>query len=391
MIINDKRALAYTTTINDISPIDGYDRVEYARVQGWGVIISKNDNFKVGDKCVYFEVDSLCPSNDKRFEFLEKRNYRIKTIKMCGVYSQGLIMPLSAFPEISSDVEDFVDVTDLLNVKYYVPEDNERKADISNSKPTINSRYQYLYKKPFIKKLLKYKWFRSLFYMLFGTRKKKKNAKAFPTNFPYVHKTDEERIENLPHLLGYENPLIVTEKLDGTSCTYILERKKHGKFEFYVTSRNVRQLTPDQDCYHESNIYWELANKYKIEDKLKKYLEDNPTLDYVCIQGEGVGNVQGNPLKLKENDLYVFNFIRSDVGRLSSINGKNIISAWNMKWVPILDSSFKLPATMEEVKIISDGKSVVNPDVMREGLVFRDPATDLSFKSVSRQYMLKHS
>lgn len=390
MIINNKRALAYTTTINDISPIEGYDRVEYARVQGWGVIISKSDNFKVGDKCVYFEVDSLCPSSDKRFEFLEKRNYRIKTIKMCGVYSQGLIMPLSAFPEISSDVGDFVDVTDLLNIKYYVPEDNERKADIPNSKPTINRRYQYLYKKPLIKKLLKYKWFRSLFYALFGTRKKT-NAKAFPTNFPYVHKTDEERIENLPHLLGYENPLIVTEKLDGTSCTYILERKKHGKFEFYVTSRNVRQLTPDQDCYHESNIYWELANKYKIEDKLKKYLEDNPTLDYVCIQGEGVGNVQGNPLKLKENDLYVFNFIRSDVGRLSSINGKNIISAWNMKWVPILDSSFKLPATMEEVKVISDGKSVVNPNVMREGLVFRDPANDLSFKSVSRQYMLKHS
>ena len=317
MIINNKRALAYITTIRGIYPIEGYDRVEHAEVLGWRVIVSKNDNFKVGDKCVYFEVDSLCPASDERFAFLEKRHYKIKTIKMCGVYSQGLVMPVSAFKEFSEDIEENTDVTDILGIKYYVEEDNARKADIPTT-PTLNAKYKKLAKKPIIKKLMKYSWFRKVFYALFG-QKKQKNAKAFPTNFPYVHKTDEERIENLPHLVGYENPLIATEKLDGTSCTYILERKKHGKFEFYVTSRNVRQLTPDQDCYHESNIYWELANKYKIEDKLKKYLEDNPDLDYVCIQGEGVGNVQGNPLKLKENDLYVFNFIRSDIGRLDSI------------------------------------------------------------------------
>ena len=62
-----------------------------------------------------------------------------------------------------------------------------------------------------------------------------------------------------------------------------------------------------------------------------------------------------------------------------------------MKWVPILDTKYMLPKTMEEIKVVSDGKSVVNPNVMREGIVFRDPTTDLSFKSVSRDYMLKHS
>lgn len=389
MIINDKRALAYITTIKGIYPIEGYDRVEHAEVLGWRVIVSKSDNFKVGDKCVYFEVDSLCPKDDVRFSFLEKRHYKIKTIKMCGVYSQGLIMPVSVFNEIDPNIAENTDVTDLLKIKYYVEEDNQRKAN-PNSKPTLNSKYNFLYKKKFIKKMLKYSWFRVLFYKLFGT-KKKKNEKAFPTNFPYIHKTDEERIENLPHLVGYANPLIATEKLDGTSCTYILEKKKFDKYEFYVTSRNVRQITPDQSCYHESNIYWELAFKYHIEDRLKEYLNQNPELNYVCIQGEGVGNVQGNPLKLKENDLYVFNFIRSDIGRLSSIVGKNIIENMGMKWVPILDAQFKLPDTMEEIKLISDGTSVVNPNVKREGIVFRDPSNDLSFKSISREYLLKHS
>lgn len=389
MIINDKRALAYITTIKGIYPIEGYDRVEHAEVLGWRVIVSKSDNFKVGDKCVYFEVDSLCPEDDARFSFLEKRHYKIKTIKMCGVYSQGLIMPISVFNEIDPNIAENTDVTDLLKIKYYVEEDNQRKAN-PNSKPTLNSKYNFLYKKKFIKKMLKYSWFRVLFYKLFGT-KKKKNEKAFPTNFPYIHKTDEERIENLPHLVGYTNPLIATEKLDGTSCTYILEKKKFDEYEFYVTSRNVRQITPDQSCYHESNIYWELAFKYHIEDRLKEYLNQNPELNYVCIQGEGVGNVQGNPLKLKENDLYVFNFIRSDIGRLNSIVGKNIIENMGMKWVPILDTQFKLPDTMEEIKLISDGNSVVNPNVKREGIVFRDPSNDLSFKSVSREYLLKHS
>lgn len=389
MIINDKRALAYITTIKGIYSIEGYDRVEHAEVLGWRVIVSKSDNFKVGDKCVYFEVDSLCPKDDVRFSFLEKRHYKIKTIKMCGVYSQGLIMPVSVFNEIDPNIAENTDVTDLLKIKYYVEEDNQRKAN-PNSKPTLNSKYNFLYKKKFIKKMLKYSWFRVLFYKLFGT-KKKKNEKAFPTNFPYIHKTDEERIENLPHLVGYANPLIATEKLDGTSCTYILEKKKFDKYEFYVTSRNVRQITPDQSCYHESNIYWELAFKYHIEDRLKEYLNQNPELNYVCIQGEGVGNVQGNPLKLKENDLYVFNFIRSDIGRLSSIVGKNIIENMGMKWVPILDAQFKLPDTMEEIKLISDGNSVVNPNVKREGIVFRDPSNDLSFKSISREYLLKHS
>ena len=79
MIINDKRALAYVVTVDEIKPIEGYDRVEYARTNGWWVIISKNDNINVGDKCVYFEVDSKVNEKDERFAFLEKRNYKIKT------------------------------------------------------------------------------------------------------------------------------------------------------------------------------------------------------------------------------------------------------------------------------------------------------------------------
>lgn len=388
MIINDKRALAYTARVEEVKEIPGYDRVEHARVgAGWWCIVSKSDNFKPGDLCVYFEVDSKVPANDERFAFMEKRNYKVKTLRMCKVYSQGLIMPITAFPEVTT-TEEHVDVTDVLHITYAVEEDNARKNGDPNAKYTsMKARHKKLFKHPIVKKIMRYEWGRKLMFFFFG--KKKDNPRTFPTHFQFIHKTDEERCENLPWVLGYKDPLIVTEKLDGTSSTYILEKKGRNKYEFYVLSRNVRQQDENQKTYHDHNIYWDMAFKYDIENKLKQYLEEND-LDYVCIQGESVGSVQGNPLQLSEDDLYVFNFIRSDKGRIPSNEGKLIVEEMGMKWVPILDLAFYMPNDMEEFKVMADGKSVVNPKVDREGIVLRDPKTDFSFKNVSRKYLLKH-
>lgn len=400
MIINEKRALAYTAKIAWVKPIEGADNIELVGVLGW-TCIAKKGEFHEGDQCVYFEIDSKVPAADWS-AFLESKHYKIKTMKLgkFGVISQGLALPFDAFDaellqkitEATTGGEEHVDLTDIIGVTYSVEEDNKRKADVDpNAKyMSMKARHKKFFSKKWVKKLMKHEWFRKFIFIFLG--KKKDNPKSFPANFPYVHKTDEERVENMPWVLGYENPLIVTEKLDGTSCTYILERKKHGKFEFYVSSRNVRQLSPDQDCYHDSNIYWELAKKYNIEENLTHYLMTHPELDYVCIQGEGVGNVQGNPLKLKENKLYVFNFITSDRGRWPSNEGREVITnEFVMNWVPILDEHFYMPNDMEEFKQMATAKSVVNPDVMREGIVLRDPSNDLSFKNVSREYLLGHN
>ena len=390
MIINGRRALAYVVTIDEIKPIEGYDRVEYARTNGWWVIIGKNDNLQVGDKCVYFEVDSKVNAEDERFAFLEKRNYKIKTQKMCKVISQGLLMPLSVFPEIS-DADVNTDVTETLKVTYAVEEDNARKGKVDPDAKykSMAARHQKIFKQKWARWLMRRSWGKKLMFMFFG--KKKDRPRTFPTHFPFVHKTDEERCENIPWVLGYERPLIVTEKLDGTSSTYIMERKKQHKYEFYVLSRNVRQADEKQECYHDHNIYWDMAFKYDIERHLKEYLENNPDCPYVCIQGESVGSVQGNPLKLPEDDLYCFNFIDGRTGRTDSLTGKNIVEQWGMKWVPILDEHYMVPNDMEEFKQFATAKSVVNPNVLREGIVLRDPTNDFSFKNVSREYLLKHN
>lgn len=392
MIINDKRALAYTVTVDEIREIPGYDRVEHARVGGWWIIVAKADNIKPGDMCVYFEVDSKVPATDERFAFLEKRNYKVKTLKMCKVFSQGLLMPIALFPELSANPEIHTDVTDILGIKYAVDEDNERKAAKVNKDKKYQSmaaRHAKLFKKPFFRWLMRREWGRKLLFTFFG--KKKDNSRGWPTHFEFIHKTDEERCENLPWVLSYERPLIVTEKLDGTSTTFILERKGNNKYEFYVLSRNVRQADEKQECYHDHNIYWDMAFKYDVENKLRKFLNIFPACNYVCIQGESVGSVQGNPLKLTEDDFYVFNFIDSVNGRWASTDGKKMAESLGMKWVPILDTDFHMPTDMEEFKQMATAPSAVNPNVMREGIVLRDPTNDFSFKNVSREYLMKHN
>lgn len=390
MIINDKRALAYTARCGKIEKIEGADNIELMSVLGWKVI-TKIGEFHEGDLCVYFEIDSKLPEKEWS-EFMASKKYKVKTMKLgkFKVISQGLALPLSVF-DVEIPNEEGVDVTELLGVTYSVDEDNERKSNKVNKDKKYQSmaaRNAKLFKKKPFRWLMRREWGRKLLFAIFG--KKRDNPRGWPTHFPFIHKTDEERCENLPWVLGYERPLIVTEKLDGTSCTYILEKKKKG-YEFYVLSRNVRQADENQECYHDHNIYWDLAFKYDIENKLRKYLNENPWLTYVCIQGEGVGSVQGNPLKLKEDDLYVFNFIDSENGRYCSTTGKVIIESMGMKWVPILETDYMMPTDMEEFKQFATAKSVVNPNVMREGIVLRDPTNDFSFKNVSREYLLKHN
>ena len=386
MIINDRRALAYIQHVTNIRPIEGADNIEQCNVLGWNLICKKGE-FHEGDPCVYIEIDSKVPEREE-FEFLRAKDFKVKTMKLgkFNCISQGLAMPQSAFKELTG-LSEGTDVTDILGIKYSVQEDNTRKSngDPNAKYKSMAARHQKIFKKKWARWMMRRSWGRKIMFFFFG--KKKDNPRGFPT---FVSKTDEERVENQPWRIGDGKTYLATEKLDGTSCTYALERKGRNKFEFYVCSRNVRQQDEKQECYHDHNIYWDLAFKYNIEQHLKDFLNQFPQLKWVCIQGEGVGSVQGNPLKLTEDDLYVFNFKESQTGRWSSMAGAGQVREWGMKWVPIL-GEVQMPDTMEELKVLATGKSKVNPNVMREGIVYRSLDGSDSFKNVSREYLLKHN
>src|SRR5574344_342492 len=140
------RQLASIKEVKDIIPIEGKDRIELAIIDGWSVIVKK-DEFKIGDKCIYVEIDSVMPDRPE-FDFLRGKNFRIKTMKMAGVVSQGICFPTTLLKE---DYPIGTDVTEELGiVQYEATRDIERPSN-GGKRPPI---------KHYPKWLMRYEWFR---------------------------------------------------------------------------------------------------------------------------------------------------------------------------------------------------------------------------------------
>lgn len=388
-----QRALAHVEKIAWVRPIEGADNIELVGVLGW-VCVAKIGEFKQGDWCVYIEIDSRVPEKEWS-EFLRPKHFKIKTMKLgkFNVISQGIALPLDMF-DVEIPQEEGADVTQLLGVTYSVQEDNVRKANLDKYKVMV-ARRPDIFKQNWARWMMKRGWGRVVMFVLFG--KKRDKQTAFPSKFPFVHKTDQERCENMPWVLNCKTPFIRTQKCDGSSGTYILERKPFGRYEFYVCSRNVRMLRPDQECFFgKDNPYWEMALKYDIESKLKQFLKMVPNIKYVCWQGEICGpSIQGNPHHLKENHLFLFHMIDSKLGFYDIRKAKQWWNYFNMESVPIDNKTCVLPDTMEELKVTADGyydSSVCEgyTTARREGYVYyKEDDPNYSFKNVSREYLLK--
>ena len=378
------RKLASIQEIKAIEPIPGKDRIELAHVQGWTVVVQKGE-YKPGDLTVYVEIDSVLPERPE-FEFLRSKNFRIKTMKLNSVsedgvkipvFSQGICFPVSILPGnvidpcLSKDLLIDTDVTEFLGIKKY-DEYGDAALDEVSEDDAAKSLKRFMFK---------HKITRPLAVALF---QKKKNSTEFPS---LVSKTDETRIQSMPHLLERKDiTFIGREKIDGQSGTFILKKIPRAisfmkpKYEFIVCSRNRRLPTPDRSSF------WTVAEKYKIEDALKHMIGDH---DWVCIQGEVVGpKIQGNKYRLSEVDLYCFNYITSD-GIVPCKYAEDEVGNYGLKWVPLVTASFKMPDDVESVLKYATGKSALC-DTLREGIVFRNYEERISFKAVSPEFLIKN-
>lgn len=398
---NNERELCYVVTVDDIRPIPERDRVECAVVGGWTIMVRK-DQFKPGDLGIYFEIDSQVPAT-KPFMFLESKHFKIKTQKYKipegQFWSQGLLMHAEDFGWrmldhsiidssgiMHSPEGDSRFLTRQLGVIYSVAEDNSRKANSTDKYKKMVQRHQKLFKKWPFKQLMKYKYGRKVLFALFGKKKDKKTA--WPV---WVAKTDEERVQNMPWILNDKSPWVATEKIDGTSTTFTMHRtKRKNKYDFYVCSRNVVFDKPDKSCFYETNVYTEMAEKYHIEDFLKKVLDNWPSIDWVTLQGETYGaNIQKRDYSLKDHDFAGFNFITSTEGRWNSKEAAEFVCQFGIPWVPIIDNNFILPDTVDELLDIATGTSEIDGKE-REGLVFRSQDGSKSFKVVDNCFLMKY-
>ena len=397
-----ERELAYVVLIDGIEPIPGYDRVEHAIVGGWRVIVQK-DQFKPGDPAIYFEIDSRVPADKECFAFLEKRHYKIKTLKMCKTLSQGLLMHAEDFSWHIARTFDTVCIVDdeqishfandesrfltkKLGVTYADDEDNSRKAPSTDKYKKMASRHQKLFKKPFIRWMMRHGWGRKILFLFFGKKKDKKNG--WPSHI--AQKTDVERINNCIWLLNDKQPYVASEKVDGSSFSAMAERSRFGKIKYYVCSRNVVFDNPNAECFYNTNIYFEAWDKYNLKEIITKILNDY-NLPNVAIQAEVYGNdIQKRDYSTKEHKMAVFHIVSNCV-KFPMNKVVEICEKYGLPHVPIVDDNYIFPDTIEELQEYVEGEPSKIDGLAREGIVFYDKATGAQYvKFVSPNFLMKY-
>lgn len=356
--------LASIQKIIKIEPIEGADAIELAFVLGWQVVVKKGE-FKEGDLCVYIQIDTVAPETEQ-FEFLRERNFRVRTIKLRKQLSQGLIVPLPINPS-SVKWKEGEDVTDLIGVKKYEKPDNN---------PT-------LYEKPRVPKIWYKKWIYlfkyNILYKVFPKLKPKQRS-SFPTNLVSI--TDEERIQNIPSTLEkYKDRVFqIREKLDGSSIT-IIHEKVLGKSKYRICSRRFELHDTKNDWY---KTFVSTDFKRHI-DNLVTYFKTND----IIVQGECIGNFNGNHHDLKENEIRIFN-IYVDGKRVLPFIFTEAVVALNIPHCP-LHSNLVLTFDMEQILKFSIGPDSINKKKPREGLVWKCVDDGFSFKVINNEYLLKES
>lgn len=343
-----ERIMAKVVRIDAIHPIEGADKIEVAQVGGWKVVVKKGE-FEAGSLSCYLEIDSWVPHSIAPFltkpgqfpkVYNEVEGQRLRTIKLRGQISQGLLLPFTVlFPFMSAvealQINEGLDVTEVLGVQKWEPPAEFRAA----------------------------------------------NAKG---SFPYfIPKTDQERIQNLSKELAEwkaeGHAWQVTEKVDGSSMTVFYKDGEVG-----VCSRNL-ELKDDG-----TSTFWETAKAEGLTEKLLAIGKN------IALQGELIGgNIQGNAYKVDNFQFNLYDIFDIDSQKyLKPQDVEHLASTMSIRHVPVVHSAFSMSeneSSMESLLSFAEGKSLIGVKLEREGLVFKsltEPGT--SFKIVSNKWLLKN-
>lgn len=340
------RKLARIVKIDAIQPIPNADAIEIAKVGGWNVVVKKAE-FSVGDVAVYFEIDTFLPEGNPAWQFLVDKSSRIyngvnghvlKSIRLRKQISQGLLLGFETFDDYTIATLAYLgvgaDVTGVLGVSKYEPPIPANLAGVQRG------------------------------------------------NFPsIIPKTDQERIQNLTEefnnwsgcgeLLTWE----VTEKLEGSSCTFAWIND-----DLHVCSRNIDLVDTV------GNSFWGTAHALSLPARMHAHFKGRN----IALQGELIGfGIQGNIYKLNKQEFYLFDVYDADLGRYLNPTERNeIANSLSLTSVPVVETHFVLPNSMEAILSMADGPSKLLSAQKREGLVFKCNDDSDSFKAISNAYLL---
>lgn len=355
------RKLASARRVGKIEPINGADKIVLAHVDGWRLVTAIDNNIMTGDLVCYFEIDSFLPV-EERYEFLRKSSFkstshlgdgfRIKTIKLKGQISQGLIMPLERKTN-----EQGVPA-------YFVKDKDGNDLEVSEGDDLTEALGVQLWEQPIPTHL----------------------SGMIKGGFPMlIRKTDSERAQNIIRELTYDldSNWEISLKLDGSSMTVY-----HKAGNIGVCSRNV-ELHETED-----NVFWQVARKLRLPEMIK-WIGKN-----VAFQGELMGpGVQGNREWLKQHTFFLFDIWNIDAQRyfthkerMEVVQGVND-SGFELPHVPILEQRTLRSFGTSEDEILAnlldyaDGPSIYNS--VREGVVFKKLDGSNNMKVINNKYLLE--
>jgi RNA ligase (TIGR02306 family) len=345
-----ERKLASIQEIFNISSIPGADRICKAQVMGWNVVIpimydyvprtgkeKRQGLYREGHRVIFCEVDSVLPEGPYWSEFLRPHKFRVKTARLRGVLSQGLVLPAEILPRPgigSPGMRQGDDVSKLLGITKHEP-------------PVPKSQF------------------------IAGT---------FPGVIP---KTNEIRLQSAPELLEELRgvPFYTTVKLDGTSMTAVKQN-----YQLQVAGRNW-------SIQDGNNPYWDMIRKYDLATRLP---EGMAVQGEICGPG-----IQKNRLGLKDLDFFVFNVFDVRKGRYLDMEEMfKFCTDLQLEIVPVeafFDSFDSSISDLESFLFLAQG-TYEGTKNRREGIVVRPKherrsetlgGSRLSFKVLNNEFLEK--
>lgn len=425
----NKRKLVSVRTINAIDPIEGADAIEVATIDGWKVVVKKGD-FKEGDPCVYFEIDSFLPDGNPAWQFLVDKSpkmfegakgHKLRTIKLRGQVSQGFVMPLSAFPEIqgvSSSLPDeypasaifthltTLDFSELLGIKKWeatLPACLQGQAEglfPSFIQKTDQERCQNLGGVIFNYEGVQYalgEWLNiSDSQPSAGQFIRGQNAdgaewdERWDPAEPIGQLERWKPIIERPAKASPEDQYEISMKLDGSSGTFFVRETPCAKIEVGVCSRNLQLKISDAN---KDNTFVRILFDTGLNIALEQFY--NETGQSIAVQGEIMGpGIQGNREGLLKPELFVFDIYDIDTGKyLAPVERMKVYERLKLlatiNHVPILHAAVRLKdigvTSVPDLLAHAEGPSINHK--VREGEVYKRLDGQFSFKAISNKFL----
>lgn len=363
-IDEEKEGSTFAVLIEEILQIDIHpnaERLELATIKGWQCVVQKG-KFRQSDQCVYIPIDSILPIAVEEAIFgkdskVKLNKSRVKTIKLRGAISQGLVIPVELV--LKGKFRTGTDVTSLLGITKYEPPAKEVPG-------------------------------------LMGVKREKALENPNFSKYGGI-----ENFKNYPDLFKEDEEVYVTEKIHGTNFragyvptavnTFMRRIKKFfGKlpaYEFVYGSNNVQlQQKGYKKGFYGENVYGEAVTKYKLNEILKP-----GEVIYGEVYGAGIQKGYTYGHKEGERSLIIFDLKKDG----SYVKPDELIEFCKERSLPIVPEIYRGPFTKETIKALTIGDSVLTPtQKIREGVVVKPTLEEKSIigrkvlKIISDEYLL---